>query len=79
MLQITLLFSVLLLESNPGHQTPSKFRLLCLVMKLPQIVIVVFSLQLKVRFVDDPELAYIMQRYREIHDFTHTLLGMPTK
>ena len=48
-------------------------------MKLPQIVIVVFSLQLKVRFVDDPELAYIMQRYREIHDFTHTLLGMPTK
>jgi ubiquinone biosynthesis protein Coq4 len=37
----------------------------------------IFALQ--VRFVDDPELAYIMQRYREIHDFTHTLLGMPTK
>ncbi|CAB4012536.1 ubiquinone biosynthesis COQ4 homolog, mitochondrial [Paramuricea clavata] len=35
--------------------------------------------RLPVRFVDDPELAYIMQRYREIHDFTHTLLGMPTK
>ena len=34
---------------------------------------------LQVRFVDDPELAYVMQRYREIHDFTHTLLGMPTK
>ncbi|XP_028394793.1 ubiquinone biosynthesis protein COQ4 homolog, mitochondrial-like [Dendronephthya gigantea] len=34
--------------------------------------------RLPVRFVDDPELAYIMQRYREIHDFTHTLLGMPT-
>ena len=34
--------------------------------------------RLPVRFVDDPELAYIMQRYREIHDFNHTLLGMPT-
>jgi len=29
-----------------------------------------------VRFVDDEELAYVAQRYREIHDFTHALLGM---
>ncbi len=32
----------------------------------------------RVRFVDDEELAYVMQRYREIHDLTHTLLDMPT-
>ncbi|XP_072309201.1 ubiquinone biosynthesis protein COQ4 homolog, mitochondrial [Eucyclogobius newberryi] len=32
----------------------------------------------EVRFVDDEELAYVMQRYREVHDFLHTLLGMPT-
>eukprot|EP00007_Cunea_sp_BSH-02190019_P003144 CAMPEP_0174239306 /NCGR_PEP_ID=MMETSP0417-20130205/14174_1 /TAXON_ID=242541 /ORGANISM="Mayorella sp, Strain BSH-02190019" /LENGTH=341 /DNA_ID=CAMNT_0015318239 /DNA_START=106 /DNA_END=1127 /DNA_ORIENTATION=+ len=31
-----------------------------------------------VRFVDDPELAYVMLRYRQIHDFTHVLLGLPT-
>ncbi|XP_061289668.1 ubiquinone biosynthesis protein COQ4 homolog, mitochondrial isoform X3 [Bos javanicus] len=30
------------------------------------------------RFVDDEELAYVIQRYREIHDMLHTLLGMPT-
>ncbi|KAJ0409253.1 hypothetical protein P43SY_006750 [Pythium insidiosum] len=30
-----------------------------------------------VHFVDDPELAYIMQRYRELHDFWHTLYGLP--
>ena len=30
------------------------------------------------RFVDDAELAYVMQRYREVHDLVHTLLGMPT-
>ena len=29
-----------------------------------------------VRFVDDEELAYVAQRYREIHDFIHVLLGM---
>ena len=29
-------------------------------------------------FVDDEELAYVMQRYREVHDLTHTLLGMKT-
>lgn len=28
-----------------------------------------------VRFVDDEELAYVAQRYREIHDFMHVLLG----
>lgn len=30
-----------------------------------------------VRFVDDPELAYVIQRYREIHDLVHTILDMP--
>ncbi|CEG50223.1 ubiquinone biosynthesis protein coq4 [Plasmopara halstedii] len=30
-----------------------------------------------VRFVDDPELAYVMQRHREVHDFWHTLFGVP--
>ncbi|XP_046845378.1 ubiquinone biosynthesis protein COQ4 homolog, mitochondrial-like [Xenia sp. Carnegie-2017] len=34
--------------------------------------------RLPVRFIDDPELAYVMQRYREVHDFNHALLGMPT-
>ncbi|KAL0098249.1 ubiquinone biosynthesis protein Coq4 [Phycomyces blakesleeanus] len=29
-----------------------------------------------VRFVDDEELAYVMKRYREIHDFFHTLTGL---
>ncbi|XP_030211419.1 ubiquinone biosynthesis protein COQ4 homolog, mitochondrial isoform X1 [Gadus morhua] len=31
-----------------------------------------------VKFVDDEELAYVMQRYREVHDLLHTILGMPT-
>ena len=30
------------------------------------------------RFLDDADLAYVMQRYREVHDLHHTLLGMPT-
>ena len=30
-----------------------------------------------VRYVADGELAYIMQRYRQTHDFTHVLLGLP--
>uniref|UniRef100_M4BEW1 Ubiquinone biosynthesis protein COQ4 homolog, mitochondrial n=1 Tax=Hyaloperonospora arabidopsidis (strain Emoy2) TaxID=559515 RepID=M4BEW1_HYAAE len=30
-----------------------------------------------VRYVDDPELAYVMQRHRESHDFWHTLFGVP--
>ncbi|KAG0721491.1 Ubiquinone biosynthesis protein COQ4, mitochondrial [Chionoecetes opilio] len=34
--------------------------------------------RLPVQFVDDPELAYVMQRYREGHDLFHTVLGMPT-
>ena len=33
----------------------------------------------EVKYVDDSELAYVMQRYRELHDFLHTLLEMPTK
>lgn len=31
-----------------------------------------------VQFVDDAELAYVMQRYRELHDLVHTLLDLPT-
>lgn len=31
-----------------------------------------------VRFVADPELAYVLQRYREAHDFWHVLCGLPT-
>ena len=31
-----------------------------------------------VHFIEDPELAYVMRRYREIHDFTHCILGMKT-
>lgn len=34
--------------------------------------------RLPVQFIDDPELAYVMQRYREGHDLFHTMLGMPT-
>lgn len=30
------------------------------------------------KFIDDEELAYVIQRYREVHDLMHTLLGMPT-
>ncbi|CAF0727324.1 unnamed protein product [Didymodactylos carnosus] len=30
-----------------------------------------------VNFIDDRDLAYIMRRYREIHDLTHVTLGMP--
>ncbi|XP_078739185.1 ubiquinone biosynthesis protein COQ4 homolog, mitochondrial [Lampetra fluviatilis] len=31
-----------------------------------------------VRFVDDEELAFVLQRYREIHDLVHTLTGLHT-
>ncbi|XP_060535233.1 ubiquinone biosynthesis protein COQ4 homolog, mitochondrial [Cylas formicarius] len=31
-----------------------------------------------VQFIEDPGLAYVMQRYREIHDLIHTVLLMPT-
>jgi len=30
-----------------------------------------------VRYIDDEECAYVMQRYRECHDFYHALLGLP--
>ena len=33
--------------------------------------------RLQVHYIDDPELAYVMQRYRECHDFYHALCGMP--
>ncbi|EZA62254.1 UDP-sugar transporter UST74c [Ooceraea biroi] len=31
-----------------------------------------------VQYVDDVELAYVMQRYREVHDIFHAVLLMPT-
>ncbi|XP_061590110.1 ubiquinone biosynthesis protein COQ4 homolog, mitochondrial isoform X2 [Cololabis saira] len=34
--------------------------------------------RVEVKFVDNEELAYVMLRYREVHDLLHTLLGMPT-
>lgn len=30
-----------------------------------------------VQFIKDPELAYVMLRYRQVHDFWHTLTSMP--
>jgi ubiquinone biosynthesis protein COQ4 len=32
----------------------------------------------QVQFVDDAELAFVMQRYRELHDIVHTILNQPT-
>ena len=29
------------------------------------------------RLIDDPDLAYVMTRYREVHDFLHVLTGLP--
>lgn len=31
----------------------------------------------QVRFIDDEECAYVMQRYRECHDFYHAVTGLP--
>ena len=31
----------------------------------------------QVHYVDDPELAYVMQRYRECHDFYHCVVNLP--
>lgn len=31
----------------------------------------------KVRYIDEEECAYVMQRYRECHDFYHALVGLP--
>jgi ubiquinone biosynthesis protein COQ4 len=30
-----------------------------------------------VRYIDDEEEAYVMQRYRECHDFYHAVTGLP--
>jgi ubiquinone biosynthesis protein COQ4 len=32
---------------------------------------------MKVHYIDDPELAYVMQRYRECHDFYHCICNLP--
>jgi len=31
----------------------------------------------EVRYIDDEECAYVMQRYRECHDFYHAVTGLP--
>ena len=31
----------------------------------------------QVQYIEDPELAYVMQRYRECHDFYHAIVNMP--
>ncbi|KAM5476842.1 Ubiquinone biosynthesis protein [Microsporum audouinii] len=31
----------------------------------------------RVRYIDDEECAYVMQRYRECHDFYHAVTGLP--
>jgi ubiquinone biosynthesis protein COQ4 len=31
----------------------------------------------RVKYIDDEECAYVMQRYRECHDFYHALTGLP--
>lgn len=31
----------------------------------------------QVRYIDDEECAYVMQRYRECHDFYHAITGLP--
>ena len=31
-----------------------------------------------VRFIDNPDLAYIMLRYRQVHDFWHVMSGHNT-
>lgn len=33
--------------------------------------------RVQVKFIDNPELAYIYQRYRECHDFYHAVTGLP--
>lgn len=32
---------------------------------------------IKVQYINDPELAYVMQRYRECHDFYHCITNLP--
>ncbi|XP_037933294.1 ubiquinone biosynthesis protein COQ4 homolog, mitochondrial-like [Teleopsis dalmanni] len=34
--------------------------------------------RMEVRFINNPELAYVMTRYRECHDLVHAILDMPT-
>jgi ubiquinone biosynthesis protein COQ4 len=33
--------------------------------------------RIPVQYINDPELAYVLQRYRECHDFYHTITGLP--
>lgn len=35
------------------------------------------NFQKQVHYISDPELAYVMQRYRECHDFYHCITNMP--
>jgi ubiquinone biosynthesis protein COQ4 len=33
--------------------------------------------RLDIKYIGDPELAYVMTRYRQVHDYWHTLVEMP--
>jgi ubiquinone biosynthesis protein COQ4 len=35
------------------------------------------ALLFQVHYIDDPELAYVLQRYRECHDFYHCICNLP--
>ena len=35
------------------------------------------NFETKVHYIADPELAYVMQRYRECHDFYHCICSLP--
>lgn len=37
----------------------------------------VFNVIVQVHYIDDPELAYVMKRYRESHDFYHCICNLP--
>jgi ubiquinone biosynthesis protein COQ4 len=44
---------------------------------LHDIYFSIYSVCTKVHYIADPELAYVMQRYRESHDFYHCICSLP--
>jgi len=48
------------------------------VISLAIFFVVAHNVSMKqVHYIDDPELAYVMQRYRECHDFYHCICDLP--
>ena len=48
------------------------------VISLATFFVVAHNVSMKqVHYIDDPELAYVMQRYRECHDFYHCICDLP--